>query len=376
MDRYYVVWKELGFASSMRHHMQKFIDHVRIMLQAYIDRRERVCLIRKLYGNQIQGLHFSLPYNMIEFELAVLIGSKVTVNLRYFDKCHKGGKKDQWVINLGGSHKNIVEVCGQDEGVDEAKSELEEILHYFRGKKKDILAKYEASFPIYSIEDGTGFRCTVFIRIDISSYHKLVLEFFTTSTILADRVFTCRGGNKIWGNECLFEEVFRFARNGVFPIPQDDEFDVAAFWIQDDAIYVAYKTFAHVVLCKQEATNATMPELYMLWCLINEVEQQIAHPILLSFAPFITCIARHFGYNLAEMGLAALGKRALLNVPRFYIGATTDAPTWTPKAPRQRRGRLAGAEFPRRFFCPIFKNRGRFEGAERLGGRLARFLEQ
>ncbi|GFP92634.1 hypothetical protein PHJA_001407600, partial [Phtheirospermum japonicum] len=62
----------------------KFIDHVGIMLQAYIDRREQVCLIKELYGNQIQGLHFSLPYNMIEFVLAGF-DCKVTVNLRYFD---------------------------------------------------------------------------------------------------------------------------------------------------------------------------------------------------------------------------------------------------------------------------------------------------
>ncbi|GFP90418.1 methionine aminopeptidase 2b [Phtheirospermum japonicum] len=48
-------------------------------------------------------------------------------------------------------------------------------------------------------------------------------------------------------------------------------------------------------------------------------------------------------------------------------------------APARRSRRCLGAlgaEFPRRFFCPIFKNRGRFEGAQRLGGRLARFLEQ
>ncbi|KAL3615331.1 hypothetical protein CASFOL_040992 [Castilleja foliolosa] len=62
----------------------KFIDHVGNFLQAYVDRREQVCLIKELYGNQIQELHFSLPYNMIEFTLAGF-NSKVTVSLRYFN---------------------------------------------------------------------------------------------------------------------------------------------------------------------------------------------------------------------------------------------------------------------------------------------------
>ncbi|KAG0549555.1 hypothetical protein BDA96_01G265600 [Sorghum bicolor] len=47
----------------------KFIDHLEEILQAYIDRREQVRLIKELYGNQIGELFHSLPYNMIEFVL-------------------------------------------------------------------------------------------------------------------------------------------------------------------------------------------------------------------------------------------------------------------------------------------------------------------
>ncbi|XP_073132823.1 uncharacterized protein [Henckelia pumila] len=62
----------------------KFIDHVGDLLQAYIDRREQVRLIKELYGNQIGELYFSLPYHMIEFVLADF-DCKVTVSLRYSD---------------------------------------------------------------------------------------------------------------------------------------------------------------------------------------------------------------------------------------------------------------------------------------------------
>ncbi|KAH9798558.1 Centromere protein O [Citrus sinensis] len=45
----------------------RFIDHVGELLQAYVDRREQVRLIKELYGNQIGELYHSLPYHMIEF---------------------------------------------------------------------------------------------------------------------------------------------------------------------------------------------------------------------------------------------------------------------------------------------------------------------
>ncbi|KAK6116328.1 hypothetical protein DH2020_049955 [Rehmannia glutinosa] len=60
----------------------KFIDHVGDLLQAYVDRREQVRLIKELYGNQIGELYCSLPYNMVEFVLADF-DCKVTVSLRY-----------------------------------------------------------------------------------------------------------------------------------------------------------------------------------------------------------------------------------------------------------------------------------------------------
>ncbi|KAL8264152.1 hypothetical protein R6Q59_022282 [Mikania micrantha] len=63
---------------------QKFIDHIGDLLQAYVDRREQVCLIKDLYGNQIGELYHSLPYHMIEFFLEDF-DCKVTVSLRYAD---------------------------------------------------------------------------------------------------------------------------------------------------------------------------------------------------------------------------------------------------------------------------------------------------
>ncbi|GAB4836908.1 hypothetical protein Ancab_001819 [Ancistrocladus abbreviatus] len=62
----------------------KFIDHVGELLQAYVDRREQVRLMRELYGNQIGELYHSLPYHMIEFVLDDF-DCKVTVSLRYAD---------------------------------------------------------------------------------------------------------------------------------------------------------------------------------------------------------------------------------------------------------------------------------------------------
>ncbi|WVZ96068.1 hypothetical protein U9M48_041751 [Paspalum notatum var. saurae] len=67
----------------------KFIDHLEEILQAYIDRREQVRLIKELYGNQIGELFHSLPYNVIEFALedfeCLPLSSKVTVSIRYSD---------------------------------------------------------------------------------------------------------------------------------------------------------------------------------------------------------------------------------------------------------------------------------------------------
>ncbi|KAK3142879.1 hypothetical protein QOZ80_4BG0353110 [Eleusine coracana subsp. coracana] len=62
----------------------KFIDHLEEILQAYIDRREQVRLIKELYGNQIGDLFHSLPYNVIEFVLEDF-ECKVTVSIRYSD---------------------------------------------------------------------------------------------------------------------------------------------------------------------------------------------------------------------------------------------------------------------------------------------------
>ncbi|KGN62870.1 uncharacterized protein LOC101206507 [Cucumis sativus] len=62
----------------------KFIDYIGELLQAYVDRREQVRLIKELYGNQIRELYHSLPFHMIEF---VVDDSDctVTVSLRYAD---------------------------------------------------------------------------------------------------------------------------------------------------------------------------------------------------------------------------------------------------------------------------------------------------
>ncbi|XP_051152017.1 uncharacterized protein LOC127265998 [Andrographis paniculata] len=62
----------------------KFIDYVGDLLQAYVDRKEQVRLVKELYGNQIGELYFSLPHHMIEFVLANF-DCKITVNLRYAD---------------------------------------------------------------------------------------------------------------------------------------------------------------------------------------------------------------------------------------------------------------------------------------------------
>ncbi|XP_022850425.1 uncharacterized protein LOC111372357 isoform X2 [Olea europaea var. sylvestris] len=60
----------------------KFIDHMGDLLQAYVDRREQVRLIKELYGNQIGELYHSLPYHMVEFFLDDF-DCKVTLSLKY-----------------------------------------------------------------------------------------------------------------------------------------------------------------------------------------------------------------------------------------------------------------------------------------------------
>eukprot|EP01018_Ginkgo_biloba_P007358 Gb_34425 [translate_table: standard] len=62
----------------------KFIDNVGDMLQAYVDRREQVRLLKELYGNQIGELYHSLSYDMIEFVMEDF-NCKVTVSLAYDD---------------------------------------------------------------------------------------------------------------------------------------------------------------------------------------------------------------------------------------------------------------------------------------------------
>ncbi|XP_022132081.1 uncharacterized protein LOC111005041 [Momordica charantia] len=62
----------------------KFIDHIGELLQAYVDRREQVRLIKELYGNQIRELYHSLPFHMVEFVLDDF-DCTVTVSLRYAD---------------------------------------------------------------------------------------------------------------------------------------------------------------------------------------------------------------------------------------------------------------------------------------------------
>ncbi|WCJ44393.1 hypothetical protein M5689_025062 [Euphorbia peplus] len=60
----------------------RFVDYIGELLQAYVDRREQVRLIKELYGNQIGELYHSLPYHMVEFGLDDM-DCKVTLSLRY-----------------------------------------------------------------------------------------------------------------------------------------------------------------------------------------------------------------------------------------------------------------------------------------------------
>ncbi|XP_043722818.1 centromere protein O isoform X1 [Telopea speciosissima] len=62
----------------------KFIDYVGELLQAYVDRREQVRLIKELYGNQIRDLYHTLSYHIIEFLLDDN-DCRVTVSVRYAD---------------------------------------------------------------------------------------------------------------------------------------------------------------------------------------------------------------------------------------------------------------------------------------------------
>ncbi|KAF4373734.1 hypothetical protein G4B88_002238 [Cannabis sativa] len=65
---------------------QKFIDYIGELSQAYVDRREQVCLVKELYGNQLGEICHSLSYQMIEFSLYKFDWSvKVTVAIRYVD---------------------------------------------------------------------------------------------------------------------------------------------------------------------------------------------------------------------------------------------------------------------------------------------------
>ncbi|KAJ4835879.1 hypothetical protein Tsubulata_030859 [Turnera subulata] len=77
----------------------RFIDFIGELLQAYVDRREQVRLIKELYGNQIGELYHSLPYHMIEFVIDYIgelyhshpyplmfqLSFQVTVSLKYAD---------------------------------------------------------------------------------------------------------------------------------------------------------------------------------------------------------------------------------------------------------------------------------------------------
>ncbi|KMT17815.1 hypothetical protein BVRB_2g033540 isoform A [Beta vulgaris subsp. vulgaris] len=63
----------------------KFIDHVGELLQAYVDRREQVRLMKDIYGNQIGDLYHSLPYHMIEFVLEDFECTRITISLKYAD---------------------------------------------------------------------------------------------------------------------------------------------------------------------------------------------------------------------------------------------------------------------------------------------------
>ncbi|EPS68020.1 hypothetical protein M569_06751, partial [Genlisea aurea] len=64
--------------------VMKFIDHIGDLLQAYVDRKEQIRILKELYGNQISELYFSLQYNMVEFSF-VELDCKVVVSLRYND---------------------------------------------------------------------------------------------------------------------------------------------------------------------------------------------------------------------------------------------------------------------------------------------------
>ncbi|KAG7550217.1 Centromere protein O [Arabidopsis thaliana x Arabidopsis arenosa] len=63
---------------------KKFIDSVGDLLQAYVDRKEQVRVIKELYGNQISEIYHSLPYHMIEFSMDDC-DCKFVVSLRYGD---------------------------------------------------------------------------------------------------------------------------------------------------------------------------------------------------------------------------------------------------------------------------------------------------
>eukprot|EP00252_Welwitschia_mirabilis_P013911 TRINITY_DN3080_c0_g1_i2.p1 TRINITY_DN3080_c0_g1~~TRINITY_DN3080_c0_g1_i2.p1 ORF type:complete len:329 (-),score=65.82 TRINITY_DN3080_c0_g1_i2:395-1381(-) len=73
-------------ANYLSSNAMKFIDQVGEMLQAFVDRREQVRLLKKLYGNQIGELFHSLPFDGIHFVMKEF-NRKVTVSLSYDDIC-------------------------------------------------------------------------------------------------------------------------------------------------------------------------------------------------------------------------------------------------------------------------------------------------
>ncbi|CAA7398718.1 unnamed protein product [Spirodela intermedia] len=63
----------------------KFIDYIGDILQAYVDRREQIRVLKELYGNQIKELYHSLSCNLIEFVVEHPSCGRVTFSLRYGD---------------------------------------------------------------------------------------------------------------------------------------------------------------------------------------------------------------------------------------------------------------------------------------------------
>ncbi|GLJ29267.1 hypothetical protein SUGI_0577200 [Cryptomeria japonica] len=80
----------------------KFIDYVGEMLQAYVDRREQVRLLKELYGGQIRDLYNTLPFDMITFVMDAY-NFKVIVELIYDDthsELPTKSKVQAWPLSL------------------------------------------------------------------------------------------------------------------------------------------------------------------------------------------------------------------------------------------------------------------------------------